>query len=257
MDIATIVGLVGCSGVILMAMMSGGGLGPFIDIASILIVVGGTSMAVLTKFPLNQFLGALPAGMKAFLFKPESAVALITEAVEMATIARRQGVLALEGREVSNSFLQKGVQLLADGQAPEFVQKMLMREIDLTIARHEGAQAVFRSVGDSAPAMGMIGTLIGLVQMLGNMSDPKAIGPAMAIALLTTLYGSLIANVFAIPLADKLAIRTEEERLNRQLILESIVAIQQGLNPKVMEELLKTYLPPALRAKVGADKAAA
>ncbi|MQM39475.1 Chemotaxis protein PomA [wastewater metagenome] len=162
-------------------------------------------------------------------------------------MARKEGLLALENYEVDNPFLQQGVQLLADGHEPEFVKKVLGQEIDLSIERAERGENVFRALGDVAPAMGMIGTLIGLVQMLSNMDDPKKIGPAMAIALLTTLYGAVIANAIALPLADKLAARNTEERLNRTLILEGLISIQEGLNPRVIEELLKTYLPTSQR----------
>ncbi len=126
-------------------------------------------------------------------------------------------------------------------------------DINLTIERHERGQAIFKAMGDVAPAMGMIGTLIGigLVQMLSAMDDPKSIGPAMAVALLTTLYGAIIATVFALPIADKLALRSQDERLNKALILETISSIQEGLNPRVMEELLKTYLPENKRESVG------
>jgi chemotaxis protein MotA len=181
--------------------------------------------------------------MKAFMYKPEDPQSLIREGVELANIARKEGVLGLEGREISNPFLERGIQLCVDGHEPEFVRQMLNKDVNLTIERHERGQAIFRAIGDVAPAMGMIGTLIGLVQMLSNMDDPKAIGPAMAVALLTTLYGAVIANALAIPIADKLALRSNEERLNKALILEAINAIQEGINPRVMEELLKTYLP--------------
>jgi chemotaxis protein MotA len=143
--------------------------------------------------------------------------------------------------------MKKGIDLCVDGHDPSLVQKMLVRDLDLTIGRHEVGQRMFRNMATVAPAMGMIGTLIGLVQMLANMSDPASIGPAMAIALLTTLYGAIIANAFAQPIADKLARVTELEKTNKSLILETINGIQQGMNPKVLEQLLQTYLPPKKR----------
>ncbi|MDQ2695445.1 MAG: flagellar motor protein PomA [Pseudomonadota bacterium] len=252
MDLATLVGLIGAIGVVTGAIFFGGDIGGFIDLASVLIVLGGTTLATLIKFPLGYFLGAFKVAMKAFFNQSVDAVALIGESVELAGIARKKGMLALENVEVSNDFLKRGIQMLADGQEPEFVQRVLNRDINLTIERHERSEGIFRAIGDVAPAMGMIGTLIGLVQMLANMDDPKKIGPAMAIALLTTLYGALLANVVALPIADKLAHRNDEERLSRSLILESITCIQEGLNPRVMEELLKTYLPAGKRAAVGA-----
>lgn len=243
MDLATLIGLVGAFGIIATAIVIGGSALIFLNVPSLLIVGLGTIMVVLMKFPLAHFFSAFKIAMKAFLHKPEDPQSLIREGVELANIARKEGVLGLEGREISNPFLERGIQLCVDGHEPEFVRQMLNKDVNLTIERHERGQAIFRAIGDVAPAMGMIGTLIGLVQMLSNMDDPKAIGPAMAIALLTTLYGAIIANAFAIPIADKLALRSNEERLNKALILEAINAIQEGINPRVMEELLKTYLP--------------
>jgi chemotaxis protein MotA len=247
LDLATIVGVIGASGIILAAVLLGGSAGVFLNMPSILIVVGGTMFANLIKFPLGQSLGAFKVAMKAFLFKSESPQKLIAEGVELAGIARKEGLLGLESVEISNVFLKKGIQLAIDGNEPEFVSRVLAKDINLTIERHEQGQAIFKGLGDSAPAMGMIGTLIGLVQMMSNMSDPKAIGPAMAVALLTTLYGAVFASVIALPIAEKLANRSAEERLNKSLVLESIAAIQEGLNPRVMEELLKSYLPSSKR----------
>lgn len=251
MDLATLIGLLGAVIVIVSSVLIGGSAPTFFNIPSLLIVIGGTIMATLIKFPLGHFLNAFKVGAKAFSHKSEDPIALITEAVELASVARKQGLLALEGVDVQNEFLQRGIRMLADGQQPAFVRKVLTRDIDLTIGRHERSERIFRAIGDVAPAMGMIGTLIGLVQMLSNMDDPKKIGPAMAVALLTTLYGAVISNIIALPIADKLAHRNDEERLNRHLILESILAIQEGLNPRVMEELLKTYLPASQRARLG------
>lgn len=248
MDLATLIGLIGAFGIIATAIVIGGSALIFLNVPSLLIVGLGTVMVVLMKFPLAHFFSAFKIAMKAFLHKPEDPQSLIREGVELANIARKEGVLGLEGREIANPFLERGIQLCVDGHEPEFVRQMLTKDVNLTIERHERGQAIFRAIGDVAPAMGMIGTLIGLVQMLTNMDDPKAIGPAMAIALLTTLYGAIIANAFAIPIADKLALRSDEERLNKALILEAINAIQEGINPRVMEELLKTYLPVGERA---------
>ena len=248
MDLATLIGLIGALGIITAAIVIGGSALIFLNVPSLLIVGVGTVMVVLMKFPLAHFFSAFKIAMKAFLHKPEDPQSLIREGVELANIARKEGVLGLEGREIAHPFLERGIQLCVDGHEPEFVRQMLTKDVNLTIERHERGQAIFRAIGDVAPAMGMIGTLIGLVQMLTNMDDPKAIGPAMAVALLTTLYGAVIANAFAIPIADKLALRSNEERLNKALILEAINAIQEGINPRVMEELLKTYLPVGERA---------
>ncbi len=243
MDLATLIGLIGATGVIAMAILVSGDFATFINLPSILIVIAGSLLATLIKFPVSQFLGAFKTVGRAFKYRSDDPRRLIDQTVDLAQVARKEGLLALENYEVDSPFLQQGIQLLADGHEPELVKKVLGQEIDLSIERAERGENVFRAIGDVAPAMGMIGTLIGLVQMLSNMDDPKKIGPAMAVALLTTLYGAVIANAIALPLADKLAARNAEDRLNRTLILEGLISIQEGLNPRVIEELLKTYLP--------------
>jgi len=186
-------------------------------------------------------------GMKAFFYKVDDPKKLIEEGVALADIARKNGLLALEGQEISNDFMKRGIGLCVDGHDPALVQRMLSKEIDLMLERHEVGINMFKNMATMAPAMGMIGTLVGLVQMLANMSDPAAIGPAMAVALLTTLYGAIIANAFAQPMADKLARATAIERTNKSLIMETIAGIQEGMNPKVLEQLLSTYLPQKKR----------
>lgn len=247
MDIATLIGLLGGFGIIIGAIATGGDILLFVNLPSILIVVGGTFMITLMQVSLADFLGSFAIGIKAFMYRVDDPKLLIDEAVQLADVARKNGLLALEGQEISNDFMKKGINLCVDGHDPALVQKMLVRDLDLTIGRHEVGQRMFRNMAGVAPAMGMIGTLIGLVQMLANMSDPASIGPAMAIALLTTLYGAIIANAFAQPIADKLARVTELEKTNKSLILETINGIQQGMNPKVLEQLLQTYLPPKKR----------
>jgi chemotaxis protein MotA len=198
---------------------------------------------------MKDFLSSFGIAMKAFFYKTDDAPTLIEEAVQLADVARKNGLLALEGQEIGNDFLKQGINLCVDGHDPALVQKMLTKDIDLTIERHEVGQGMFKRMAVMAPAMGMIGTLIGLVQMLANMSDPASIGPAMAIALLTTLYGAIIANAFAQPLADKLARASQMEKTNKSLILETISGIQEGMNPRVLEQMLSTYLPSSKRAK--------
>jgi chemotaxis protein MotA len=246
-DIATLVGLLGGFGIIIGAIASGGDVLLFVNAPSILIVVGGTFMITLMQVSLGDFLGSFAIGLKAFRYKVDDPKTLIEEAVQLADVARKNGLLALEGQEISNEFMRKGINLCVDGHDPALVQKMLNRDIDLTIGRHEVGQRMFQNMAIMAPAMGMIGTLVGLVQMLANMSDPASIGPAMAVALLTTLYGAIIANAFAQPMSDKLARATELERTNKDLIIETIGGIQEGMNPKVLEQLLATYLPPKQR----------
>jgi chemotaxis protein MotA len=199
-------------------------------------------------------LGAFGIALKAFIHKPQQPSKIIEQSIELANVARKEGLLGLENVEVENGFLRDGIQLVVDGNDPALVHKMLSKNISLTIERNETGLNVFKAIGDVAPAMGMIGTLIGLVQMMSNMSDPKSIGPAMAVALLTTFYGAVIANTMALPIADKLAHRSNEERLNKSMILESINAIQEGLNPRMIEGLLNAYLPESKKTR---DKEAA
>lgn len=247
MDLGTIIGLAVSNVIILMAIILGGSAGIFVNIPSILIVVGGTFGVTFIKYPLGTTLGSMKVALKAFFHQGEPQIQLIEQAVQLAAIARQQGLLGLESIEINNKFLHKGVQLAVDGQDPEFVRRILTSDINLTIERHDTGQHIFKGIGESAPAMGMIGTLVGLVQMMSNLSDPSSLGPAMAVALLTTLYGAVIANVICLPIADKLAHRSTEERINKSLILETVNGLQNGVNPRVLEELLKTYLPGAER----------
>ncbi len=247
MDIATLIGMLGGFGIIIGAIISGGDLMLFVNIPSVLIVVGGTAFVVLMQVTIKDFITSFGIALKAFLYQTYDSQSLIEEAVELADIARKNGLLALESQEISNSFLEKGVGLCVDGHDPMLVKKMLAKDIDQTIQRHKVGIAMFKNMAVCAPAMGMIGTLIGLVQMLANMSDPASIGPAMAVALLTTLYGAIIANVFAQPIAIKLERSSQLEELNRKLIMETISGIQEGMNPRVLEQLLCTYLPAGKR----------
>ncbi|MDJ0880896.1 MAG: flagellar motor protein PomA [Gammaproteobacteria bacterium] len=247
MDIATLVGILAAFGIIGSSIAMGGPFIIFVNVPSILVVVGGTFGVTLMRVTLADFLGSFKIGLKAFLYKMDNPKNLIEEAVEMANIARKEGLLALEGREISNPFLERGIGLCIDGHSPEIVNNLLSKDINLTIERHTKGADMFKAMATYAPAMGMIGTLIGLVQMLSNMSDPAAIGPAMAVALLTTLYGAVIANAFASPLSEKLKLISSSEKLNKALILESISAIQDGTNPRVMQELLNAFLPESKR----------
>ena len=176
--------------------------------------------------------------------KPED---LITEIVELADGARKGGLLSLEGKETSSDFLSKGIQLLVDGHDPEVVKALLNKDMKMTSDRHAGGTVFFKAMADVGPAMGMIGTLIGLVGMLANMDDPKTIGPAMAVALLTTLYGSFLATVIAIPIADKLTVRANQEEIIQKMCIDGLLSIQAGQNPRIIESMLKSYLPSNLR----------
>ncbi|ODP99211.1 flagellar motor protein PomA [Salinivibrio sp. SS3] len=242
MDIATVLGLIGALAFIAMAMLLGGNFGMYVDLPSVLIVFGGSTFVVLMQYPMRQFFSSFKIAGKAFMFKADDPEDLIAKIIEMADAARKGGFLALEEMEVTNSFMQKGVDLLVDGHDADVVRTALNKDISLTDERHESGIGFFKAMADIGPAMGMIGTLIGLVAMLSNMDDPKAIGPAMAVALLTTMYGALLANVFAIPIANKLTLRKEQEKLNRRLITDGLLSIQDGQNPRVIDGFLKNYL---------------
>ncbi len=247
MDLATIIGFLGAVGFVVMAMVLGGDLGIFFNIPSVLIVFGGSVFVVVMQYPISQFLGAGKVAGKAFAFKLQTPEELIEKVVEMADAARKGGFLALEEAEIENSFMQKGVDMLVDGHDVEVVRTTMGKDIFNTSERHDAGAIIFKSLGDVAPAMGMIGTLIGLVAMLSNMDDPKAIGPAMAVALLTTLYGAMLANLFCLPIAFKLKVRAAEEKLNQSLILDGILGIADGQNPRVIEGVLKGYIAEGKR----------
>lgn len=254
MDLATLVGIVGALGLVIVAMLMAGDASMFIDAPSLVIVLGGSFFAAMAKFGLGQFFSAMKVAGKSFVFKIDDPEDLIEEIVGLADAARKGGLLSLEGREVGNKFLEKGIQLLVDGHDPDVVKAMMSKDRSLAEQRHLTGSAIFSTLGDVAPAMGMIGTLIGLVAMLANMSDPKAIGPAMAIALLTTLYGSLLANAVFLPIADKLKLRMGQEVMIKNLIIDALLAIQSGQNPRIVDSMLRTYLPERKRDLAEADK---
>lgn len=252
MDLATLIGFLVAWALIIATIALGSGALVFINAPSFMIVVGGVIGVVLMRFTLGQFIGSMKTALKAFLYKAESPEVLIASVVELAGIARKEGLLALEGQEITNPVLSRGISMLVDGHEASVVKKALSTEMNEMVSRHKMGQDIFKQIGDAGPAMGMIGTLVGLVQMLSNMSDPKSIGPAMAVALLTTLYGAMIANMFALPISDKLALRSAEEQMNKNIIIQSVLAIQEGQNPKVLDELLKNFLPPSKRENVEA-----
>lgn len=247
MDFATLIGFIAAVSVVVMAVLQGGDISVVINIPSMLIVVGGTIGVIIMKFSLGQFFGAIKVGMKTLLYKSHAPTSLIDQVMELAQAARKGGVLALENVEINHPFLKQGIQYLVDGLDPEVVEQTLNKEMALAVERHYQGRQIFKSAGEVAPAMGMIGTLIGLVQMLSNMSDPSSIGPAMAVAMLTTLYGAMLANLVALPIADKLDMRRNEEKFIKSLIIDAVMGIQAGQNPRIMKDILKTYLPGSMR----------
>ena len=253
-DIASLVGFLLGIGIIVAAIVTGGDVMLFVNVPSLLIVIGGTFGVTLMRVPLSDFLRSFGVLMRAFMNKKEDPTVLIEDSVRLADVARKNGLLSLEGEEISNPFMKKGITLCVDGHEPEFVNRMLKQEISQMVSRNEVGQDMWKGVGDLAPAMGMIGTLVGLVQMLANMSDPASIGPAMAVALLTTLYGAMVANCFALPMVDKLAYVLNYEKANKELILDTITGIQEGVNPKVLESLLNSYISEKKRKASGDEE---
>ena len=250
MDIASIVGLIGGIGMILGAMISGGGLAPFFDVPSVLIVFGGTFFLVMYSSPRPVFLGSFGAMAKAFMPPIKKQDELIERMVELSGIARKDGMMALEGQEVPDKFFQKGLQMLVDGADESKLVTQLNKEIKSMLKRHESNQTAIKAWIDLAPAMGMVGTLIGLVLMLGNMADPKAIGPAMAVALLTTMYGAIISNVLFMPLLTKLEGYTQYEAVYREMVVTGLRNIARGESPRNIQDQMVANLAPKIQEKM-------
>ncbi|NLB64110.1 MAG: motility protein A [Fibrobacter sp.] len=252
MDIATVIGLLlGVYLIVFWGIGDPASIIMFIDIPSIAIVLGGSVAAMLVSYPFSSLIGVFGILKQAFLpqkFAPEGVVKTV---VSFAEQARREGILALENRleELDDEFLKKGIQLAVDGTDPNIIREILVSELNGIEERHGAGAQLFDDIATLAPGFGMIGTLIGLVLMLANMSDPSAIGPAMAVALITTLYGSLVANLFATPIAIKLKNYSGDEMLVKNMMLEGIMSLQSGENPRLVEWKLLAYLSPDLRLK--------
>jgi len=246
MDLGTVIGLVLILGLLFGSMAMGVGIGPYIDIPSVLIVIGGSIGALLIAFKMEQMKNFVKIFMIAIKPPQEDVPELIKKLVEYSTQARRDGILSLEAaaNNETNEFLKKGLSMAVDGNEPDTIREMLEIDMEQTSERHKGNAAIFSQWAGLAGAMGMIGTLIGLVAMLLNMSDPSAIGPSMAVALLTTMYGAMIGNIFGAPIANILGIRDADELLVKTIILEGIMSIQAGDNPRTLESKLLAFLPP-------------
>jgi chemotaxis protein MotA len=249
MDLATVIGLISGTIFIAMAVILGGSASIFINVPSMLIVFGGTLATTFIKFNMADVFGSMSVAMQAFLVKMQDPQSIIDAMVNYTRIAKKEGLIALEKENPGDPFSTKALRYLSDGYDEGLIEDMLNKDIRLTLQRHQTGQSVFKSMGDSAPAWGMIGTLIGLVQMLSSMDDPASIGPSMAVALLTTLYGAVIANFVCLPIADKLAMRSEQEQLNKNIIVEGAIGINRGISPMVLEESLKIFLSPKVRDK--------
>jgi len=257
LDITTILGIVLGTGFIVWSILLGGELIWYWDAPSVVVVAGGMFAGFLVAYPLKEVLNLGKVMSKTIKNNEYDVDQIITKIIELANVARREGLLALEEAvsEIKDDFLQKGVMLIVDGTDPELVKNILETEIENISERHGKGKSMLDLFGSLGPAFGMIGTLIGLVAMLQNLSDPNSIGPAMAIALITTFYGSILANLIFIPMAAKLALKSNEEILIRNVMIEGLLSIQAGENPRIIEEKLKVFLPPSMRKRVGTQEA--
>jgi len=249
-DIATIFGLiVGWTLTILSVVVGGNALRAYFDVPSVILVIFGGFCAVIISFPIAS-LKRLPKVLTKTIFaKPQDPGELIKKLVSYAEIARRDGILSLESMtsQMGDPFIVRAIGMAVDGTDPELIESILESEVENEVARHQQGKALLDAYAKYAPAFGMIGTLLGLVAMLQNMDDPSKIGPGMAVALLTTLYGALIANLVCLPMADKLALRAGEEAFTKAIIIRGVMSIQQGDNPRIVEQKLLTFVPPSRR----------
>ena len=249
MDLSTLLGVVASFALMIMAIMSGGSIFLFVNVPSLIIVIGGTIGATFIHYPFKDIFNAASVSRKAFFHREPTSQETVEQLVRFAGKARKEGILALQAvtGEVQEPFFLKALQMAVDGQEAQDLKQMLENEIEYIQDRHEGGADIFVAMGTYAPAMGMIGTLIGLVQMLQTMNDPSTIGPAMAVALLTTFYGAIIANVFCMPISGKLRNRSQSEVLRKTLIAEGMRCVLVGENPRLMEQRLHAFLAPKHR----------
>jgi len=244
MDIATGLGLLAGSAVVMSLMLMGGDIRMFLSDHAIIIVIGGSFAATLIRFPLTAIFHGLPLGAKfAFTMRRTTQRELVDEIAALAEIARKQGPIGLEKVEIEDPFLAKGIRFVADGYDAGFIRDNLERDRDNFLTHLDEGQKIYRAVGDCAPAFGMVGTLVGMVQMFANMTDPSKLGPFMATALLATLYGAVLANVFCLPLADKLHLKLADEEVNRTLIIDGVLMMRDSKSPTLVREMLLAYLP--------------
>ncbi len=244
MDIATALGLVAGGFVVVSLILMGGDLRMFMDYHAFIVIFGGSFAATLIRFPISSILHGLPLGARyAFTLRRMSQRDTIEEIAALAEIARKQGPIGLERVDVEDPFLAKGIRFVADGYDSTFIRDNLERDRDNFLTHLDEGQKIYRAVGDCAPAFGMVGTLIGMVQMFANMTDPSKLGPYMAVALLATFYGATLANIVCLPIADKLHLKLVDEEINRTLIIDGILMIRDAKSPTLVREMLLAYLP--------------
>jgi chemotaxis protein MotA len=249
MDLVTILGLLMGLGLMVFAIFLEGDIRMYWSLSSLLIVFGGTFASVMVNFSMKEVLSVLPLLRVAFSRKRSDSAQIIETLVEFAEVSRREGLLALEERAQATNepFLQKGIQLVVDGTDAELVRNIMEIELYFLEERHRIGQRIFEQMGAWSPAYGMIGTLIGLIAMLGELDDPDQVGIGMAVALITTLYGAVASNLIFLPIAGKLKLKSDEEVLMKQVMIEGILSIQAGENPRIVEEKLKSFLSPGER----------
>jgi len=256
-DLATIIGLVVCFALCIFGIVFGNSFSVilnFMDAPSALITFGGAFMCILASYTIPEYVAGLKSILLTFKNGAQDVSGVIKKIIDLSNVARKEGLLSLEeaAGELDDAFLKKGILLIVDGTDPELVRGIMETEMVSIDARHRSKIGFWENLGAMGPAWGMIGTLIGLVNMLQNMDDPSSIGPAMAVALLTTLYGSLLANWICAPVGAKLKARNEEEMQSKEIMIEGLLSIQAGENPRVIEEKLKSFLTPAEKAAMEA-----
>lgn len=249
MDLATVLGIVlGFGALIVAFVLEGGHLSSLIGITAYMIIFGGTFGATMTSYGLKDMLELPKLIMKAIKTPPDRRAVLVEEIVKLAEIARRDGLLALENQPIEDPFLKKGVMLVVDGTDAELTEQILHADVEAMEQRHARGYGIFQTMGGFAPTMGIIGTVMGLVHVLSSLKDPESLGPAIAVAFLATLYGVATANLLWLPLYNKLKLRSKEEVTEKQLIIEGVLGIQAGENPRMLREKLLVHLPPQARA---------
>ena len=255
MDITSIIGMVAGIAAIIGTILLGSGLGLFINIPSVIIVVGGTIAAAMVAFPLPDFLKLIKVTMRIFIFKLEDPQKLVDQLVEISNKARKGGLLSIEGdiNSIEDPYFASALQMTVDGVKTSDIAQVMQKKMSMVQQENKVGVGIFAALGAYAPAFGMVGTLIGLIQMLANLDDPSSIGPKMAVAMITTFYGAIMANLFFLPMSDKLKLRNDQEVTNMNLLYEGVISIREGEHPRLMEEKLKVYL---MNQKQSGDKAA-
>lgn len=253
MDLASIIGLIVCFAMMIFGMVTGddgfAAIKYFIDIPSVLITFGGAFFAVMASYSMSDYIAGLKSFLLVFKSPAQNVPEMITKIIDLSNVARKEGLLSLEevASELDDDFLKKGILLIVDGTDPELVRAILETELVSTEERHKTKINFWQDLGAMGPAWGMIGTLIGLILMLQKMEDASSIGPAMSVALVTTFYGSVLANWICTPVSSKLKANNAEETMLKEIMIEGLLSIQAGENPRVIEEKLKSFLSPSDR----------